>query len=131
MEQGRRSVHHRGTEQVQMVRHEDIPAHKPGIRSFPSLAKGVVNGFIGEDRFFVSGANGEKENRRAVEDFSQILTGGMVSSEGIHGREFSHVQERQKIKIGGRTMPRWRAGKVGADGASPSRVSTGAPAPRS
>ena len=114
-----------------MVGHEDIPAHKPGIRSFPSLAKGIVNGFIGEDRFFVSRANGEKENGRAVEDFSQILTGGVMSSEGIHGGEFSHVQERQKIKNGGLIMPRWRAGKMGADGASPSRVSMGAPAPRS
>ena len=103
-----------------MVGHEDIPAHKPGIRGFPSLAKGVVNGFIGENLFFVSGANGEKENGRAVEDFSQILTGGVMSSEGIHWGEFSHAQERQKIKNGGRIMPRWRAGIMGADEASPS-----------
>ncbi len=89
-----------------MVGHEDIPAYKPGIRSSPSLAKGVVNCFIGEDRFFVSGANGEKENGRAVEDFSQVLTSGVMSSKGIHCHEFSHVQERQKIKNGGRTRPR-------------------------
>jgi hypothetical protein len=62
----------------------------------------------------------------------------MASSNGIHVREFSHVQQWQKTKIGGttsvssdsfraqpapfpQTRPRWRAGKMGADGASPSK----------
>ena len=76
---------------MQMVGHDDITAHESGIRSFPSLSKGVVNGFIGQNLFFVLRANGEKDNGRLVADFSQILTGGMASSNGIHVREFSHM----------------------------------------
>ena len=76
---------------MQMVGHDDITAHESGIRSFPSLAKGVVNGFIGQNLFFALRANGEKDNGRLVADFSQILTGGLASSNGIHAREFSHV----------------------------------------
>jgi len=62
-----------------------------------------VNGFISQNLFFALRANGEKDNGRTVPDFSQILTGGMASSNGIHVREFSHVQEVQKTKIGGTT----------------------------
>jgi len=40
---------------------------------------------------FALRANGEKDYGRRVADFSQILTGGMASSNGIHAREFSHV----------------------------------------
>jgi hypothetical protein len=62
-----------------------------------------VNGFISQNLFFALRANGEKDNGRTVPDFSQILTGGMASSNGIHVREFSHVQQWQKTKIGGTT----------------------------
>jgi hypothetical protein len=86
-----------------VVWHEDITAHEPRICGFPSLAKGVVNGFISQNLFFALRANGEKDNGRTVPDFSQILTGGMASSNGIHVRKFSHVQEVQKTKIGGTT----------------------------
>src|SRR6185437_16929551 len=80
----------RRTKQMQVVGHDDVAAHEPGIRLLPGATQGGYGGAVRKDGFAVRRAHGEENDDGAVAAFSRRPMDRMFASRILRLHDDAH-----------------------------------------